>query len=272
LLLHSMVDETQAYFTKMLQDDLGASHLADSDFAMLNARLAELYEIPNVEGVDIRAVDLPDDSVRGGLLTQAAILKVTANGTSTSPVTRGAWVIDRLLGQPVPPPPPGIAAVEPDLRGTVTIREQLAKHRDNAACASCHRKMDPPGFALESFDVIGGYRDRYRSLGEGDTVDKTFKGNRPVKYKLGLPVDSSGVAPSGEPFSDVEEFRTILLGQEEQLARSLAVKLLVYATGAGVEFADREPFEAILAETKESEYGLRSLIHAIVQSETFQKK
>jgi len=239
---------------------------------MINGRLAELYEIPDVDGVAIREVSLPEASPRGGLLTQASVLKITANGTTTSPVTRGAWVLDRFLGQPVPPPPPNVAAVEPDLRGTTTIREQLAKHRDNTGCAACHRRIDPPGFALESFDVIGGFRERYRSLGEGDPVKKTFRGNRPVKYKLGLPVDPTGVAPSGEQFADIHGFRKILLEQDAQLAKSLTEKLLVYATGAGIEFADREAVTKILEETKSKHYGLRSLIHAIVQSEVFRRK
>lgn len=272
LLLDSMVAETHAYFTKMLEENLSLTHLVDSDFVMINGRLAELYEIPGVDGVTIRAVELPADSVRGGLLTQASVLKVTANGTTTSPVVRGAWVLDRILGRPAPPPPANVAAVEPDLRGTTTIRQQLSKHRDVAACGRCHQRIDPPGFALESFDVIGGYRDRYRSLGEGDTVDATFKGSRPVRYKLGLSVDCSGVASSGEIFNDIDDFRQILLKQEDQLARSLSEKLIVYATGAGIDFADRRAVDEILRQTKGENYPLRSLIHAVVQSDLFRTK
>src|SRR5206468_7813624 len=161
----SMVAETRAYFRELIENDLDASYLVRSDFAMLNEKLAVHYGIPGVTGSAIRRVSLPAGCPRGGFLTQGAILKVTANGTTTSPVPRGAFVMDRLLGQPPEPPPPNIPAIEPDVRGAKTIRDQLDKHRSNAACASCHAKIDPPGFALESFDVIGGFRTRYRSIG-----------------------------------------------------------------------------------------------------------
>lgn len=272
LLLDSMVWETHEHFVEMLRHDLGADHLIDSDFVMINGRLAELYGIAGVEGVDIRKVKLPSDSPRGGFLTQASVLKVTANGTTTSPVTRGAWVVDRLLGQPVPPPPPNVTAIEPDLRGTTTIREQLDRHREVESCAVCHKRMDPPGFALESFDVIGGWRDTYRSLGGGEPVDETFKGGQPVRYGLGQPVESGGVMPDGQKFDDIDELRKILLGYEEQLARSLASKLLIYATGAGIQFADHGTVENILANSRDNAYGLRTLIHQVVQSDAFRSK
>jgi hypothetical protein len=268
----SMVRETKAYFRKMLDENLGADHLVDSSFALVNSRLAELYGIPGVDGVALREVELPPGSPRGGFLTQASILKISANGTTTSPVIRGAWVLDHLLGQPPSPPPPNLPAIEPDLRGITTIREQLAKHREDASCASCHQTIDPPGFALESFDCIGGWRERYRSLGEGIETDRTFKNNRPVKYKLGPPVDSSGQAPNGEAFDDIHEFRQILLKQRDQLARNLIERLMIYATGGGIQFADRPEIERILKDTEESDYGLRSIVHEIVQSKTFQSK
>ena len=272
LLLDSMIEETEAFFAAMIADDLSVTHLVDSDFAMLNGRLAKHYEVTGVEGVKLRRVSLPKDSPRGGLMTQASLLKVTANGTTTSPVTRGAWVLDRIYGQPARLPPPNVPAIEPDLRGTTTIREQLDKHRNIAACASCHRQIDPPGFALENFDVIGGWRLRYRSLENGDPANKTFKNNRPVRYKLGPPVDASGMAPGGEAFDDIHGFRKILLAQQEQLARNVARRMLVYATGAGIQFADRPVLEALLERSRESNYGLRTVIHEVVQSKTFQSK
>jgi len=271
-LLASMVEETHAYFSEMLREDLGVDHLVESDFVMVNGRLARHYGMEGVEGTAIQRTPLPPSLPRGGLLTQASILKVTANGTSTSPVTRGAWVLDRICGQPVPPPPANVAAVEPDLRGTTTIREQLTRHRDVESCAVCHRKLDPPGFALESFDVIGGWRERYRSLEVGDQPQRTIRDGRPVRYKLGLPVDSSGAAPTGEAFEDIHQFQAILLSRREILGRNMAERLLTYATGAGVGFGDRDVVSNILQETKETGYGLRSLIHAVVQSETFQNK
>ena len=272
LLLDSMINETQAFFAEMIAKDLSVTRVVDSDFAMLNGRLAELYEIPGVDGSEIRKVSLPEGNPRGGLLTQASLLKVTANGTTTSPVTRGAWVLDRIYGQPASLPPPNVPAIEPDLRGATTIREQLDKHRNIAACASCHRMIDPPGFALENFDVIGGWRERYRSLGNGDPVGRTFKDDRPVRYTLGPEIDSSGTAPDGTAFRDINDFRRILLAQKEQLARNMVRRLLVYSTGAGIQFADRAVVEDILARCRESGYGLRTMIHEVVQSDVFQSK
>lgn len=272
LLLASMVLETRAYFAEMLRSDLSIQHVVDSDFAMLNQRLAEHYEVPGVEGFDIRKVALPSDSPRGGFITQASVLKVTANGTTTSPVTRGAWFLDRILGQPAPPPPPGIPAVEPDLRGATTIRQQLEVHRKDEACAGCHRSIDPPGFALESFDVIGGFRQQYRTLGAGDDPMRTFKDDRRVAYKLGPPVDCSGELPGGDSFAGMDEFRDRLKSRKHQIARNLIEKLLIYATGEGVQFCDRQVIDQMVDKTIAGDDGLRTVIHRIVQSELFQKK
>jgi Protein of unknown function (DUF1592)/Protein of unknown function (DUF1588)/Protein of unknown function (DUF1595) len=141
LLVESMIAETRMFFAELMKRDLGVTNLVSSDFAMLNERLATHYGIPGVAGVALQPVPLPRDSVRGGLLTQASVLKVTANGTTTSPVKRGVWIMTRLLGQPPPPPPPSVPALEPDTRGATTIREQLAKHRSQESCAVCHRNI-----------------------------------------------------------------------------------------------------------------------------------
>ncbi|MCA9204620.1 MAG: DUF1592 domain-containing protein, partial [Planctomycetales bacterium] len=177
-LQHSMVDETRAYFRQLVADNLGARNIVKSDFAMLNDRLAEHYGIDGVTGPEIRAVTLPPDSVRGGFLSQASVLKVSANGTNTSPVVRGVWVMERILGQAAPPPPAGVPGVEPDIRGATTLRELLDKHRSLDSCRGCHRAIDPPGFALESFNPIGGWRERFRSLGEGDRVETLVNGGK----------------------------------------------------------------------------------------------
>ena len=155
---------------------------------------------------------LPADSVRGGLMTQASVLKVTANGTTTSPVLRGHWITERILGLETPPPPPSVEAVEPDIRGAVTIRQQLDKHRADASCASCHSKMDPPGFALESFDVMGGYRERYRAVSDKVPPVKGYGMNgQAFEFHYALPVDSAGELPDGRPFKDVRELKKLLV-------------------------------------------------------------
>jgi len=180
--------------------------------------------------------------------------------------------MERLLGDPPSPPPPGVGSVEPDTRGTTTIREQLDKHRNVESCASCHRKIDPPGFAMESFDVIGGYRERYRSKEKGERPDWTYKGRGIHEYKLALPVDASGQTADGIPFKNIREFKAILMTQNEQIARNVTQNLLIYGTGAGIEFADRAAVDAIMKQTAGKDHGLRSIVHAIVQSEVFQSK
>jgi len=266
----SMVAESLAYFREMMDKNLTADFLVKSDFAMLNGRLAAHYGLPAVDGPDIRRVALPAGSPRGACLTQAAVLKVTANGTTTSPVPRGAFVLDRLLGQPPAPPPPNTAAVEPDVRGAVTIREQLAKHRDNASCASCHAKMDPPGFALEEFDVIGGQRGRYRSLGIGDPAPRgTIDPFIGIGFKLGPKVDPSGTLPDGRTFANFAEFQTLLASNRDALLTNLAGQLTVYATGRGVSFADRDEIAAMVAATNKQGGGVRALVGVLVASKLF---
>ena len=149
---------------------------------MLNNRLALHYGIEGVSGPEIRRVPLPEDSVRGGILSHASVLKVSANGTNTSPVVRGVWVVERLLGHSPPPPPPGVAGVEPDIRGASTLRQLLDQHRNLESCRACHMMIDPPGFALESFDPIGGWRDNFRSLGDGPRPEVEVDG-LPVRYR-----------------------------------------------------------------------------------------
>jgi mono/diheme cytochrome c family protein len=276
LLKVSMVRETQLFFEEVLKHDLPVQNFVHSDFTMLNARLAEHYDIPGVAGQEFRKVTLPKEAHRGGLLGQAAILKVTANGTTTSPVLRGKWILDRVMGIPPAPPPKNVAAVEPDIRGAKTIREQLDKHRDVESCATCHSKIDPPGFALESFDVIGGWRERYRIVPDkgqrADYVTLKTESVRPLRVALGPAVDPSYTLASGESFHDVDEFKTLLLRDKELIVRCLASKLLTYGTGAGLQFADRAVITDIVARAKAKNYGLRALVHEVVQSRAFQIK
>src|SRR5207237_5732577 len=237
----SALGETPLFFAELLRDELPARNVVASDFAMLNERLAAHYGLPPVSGVALRPTPLPPTSPRGGLMTQAAVLKVTANGTTTSPVLRGAWIMERILGQKPPPPPPSVPAVEPDIRGARTIRQQLDKHRSLETCSACHAKIDPAGFALENFDVMGGWRDRYRSESGGELAQGIAKSGQKFAFHYALPVDASGTLPDGRQFRDVRELKQLLVANEKQLARNLARQLAVYATGAPIHFADREP-------------------------------
>jgi hypothetical protein len=266
------LEETRLFVAELFRGDLPVRSIVDSDFTFLNERLAEHYGVSGVSGAKLRKVTLPKDGVRGGLLTQASVLKVTANGTTTSPVLRGYWITERILGHQIPPPPP-VPAVEPDIRGAVTLRQQLEKHRNDASCASCHSKMDPPGFALESFDVMGGWRERYRAVREGVAPEPGVGMNgQAFAFYYALPVDSAGELPDGRAFQDIREFKGLLVQDEALLARNLARQLAIYATGAPVRFSDREQIEQIVQAAGAKQYGVRSLVHEIVQSELFLKK
>ncbi len=269
----SMVAETRAYFRDIIERNLDAGHLVQSDFAMLNEKLAVHYGIAGVSGPKIQRVTLPKDCARGGFLTQAAILKVTANGTTTSPVVRGAFVMDRLLGRPPEPPPANVPAVEPDVQGATTIRELLDKHRSDATCASCHVKMDPPGFALESFDVIGGQRDRYRSIGEGDPAPRgSIDPKIGISFKLGPKVDASGQLPDERKFTGIADFKTLLAAEKHQLLHNLARQFTVYATGRDIAFSDRAALDDIVARTEKQGGGIRTLLHEVALSSLFQTR
>jgi Protein of unknown function (DUF1588)/Protein of unknown function (DUF1585)/Protein of unknown function (DUF1592) len=271
ILKAAMVGETHAFIAEMLRDDSKLDNIIQSDFLMLNRCIAEHYGIDGVTGEAFRRVPVPAGSHRGGLLTQASVLKVTANGTFTSPVLRGAWVLRRLLGEPPDPPPAEVPAFEPDTRGATSIRQQLAKHRSMASCASCHARIDPPGFALESFDVIGGWRGRYRAE-IGNSAPGRFRGRAIWEYRLGPTVDASGEILGCRKFNNIDDFKQLLMERKDQVARNLTQNLLTYATGAGIQFADRDAVEAILARLKSRGGGLRTLVHEIVQSPTFQSK
>lgn len=267
ILKTSMLRETSLFFDEVLKNDLSLTHFVSSDFTFLNARLAKHYGIPGVEGMEMRRVTLPQDSHRGGLLTMGSVLKVTANGTTTSPIIRGAWVLDRILGTPPPKPPPDVEAIEPDIRGATTIREQLAMHRDVESCASCHRRIDPPGFALESFDVIGGWREHYRATGEPKEVN-----GRRVHYWNGPAVDPGDELTDGRRFRNIDDYKTLILEDPDQLARNLAEKLLAYGTGAAPSDTDRPQIEVIVSRLRDRNYGFRTLIHEVVRSDLFQNK
>jgi hypothetical protein len=274
LLRQSMLDETHAFFREILKRDLSVRSFIDSDFAMLNRPLADFYGIGGVRGLDMQRVKLPADSLRGGVLTQASVLKVSADGTRTSPVLRGAWILENLFGTPSPPPPPTVGTIEPDIRGATTIREQLARHRNDASCSRCHSKIDPPGFALERFDVIGGERTWYRTAQQGKYLDIPLHPQAPqqhVRYRQGPDVDASGTLPDGREFAGIRDFKQLLLEDEAILARPLTRLLLTYSLGRNLGFSDRPEVERIVNKVKDNDYGLRSIIHEVVASQTFRQ-
>ncbi|MDB2526305.1 DUF1592 domain-containing protein [Mariniblastus sp.] len=262
LLKDSIIKETELFFAELINENLSTANLIDSKFTFVNRRLAEHYRLPQVRGQEMRKVTLPDKSVRGGVLGQASILKLTANGTFTSPVKRGAFVLTRLLGDAPNSPPPDVGSIEPDTRGATTIRETLDKHKNLETCAQCHREIDPPGFALECFDAIGKYRTRYRVAG-----DKPF-----ARYKQGPVVDASGVTAEGETFPGVRGYKRLLLKRKEQVAQNFIEQLIVYATGGEIQFVDREEIERIVTETRADGFPVRSIIHQIVQSKLMRNK
>jgi len=268
-LFWSMPKETRLFFTEVLANDLPVTQFVDSDWSILNQRLAQHYGFANVHGGEMRKVTLPPDSHRGGVLTHASILKVTADGSRTSPVLRGKWVLERIVGRSPDPPPPNTPAIDPDVRGTTTIREQLDKHRNIAACARCHKHIDPPGFALESFDAIGGWRTFYR----GDGKNRVDLPNYPGRtVSRGVDVELGGRMPDGRTFQDIDDYRQILLSDKDQIVRNLATKLIIYATGADIQFADRKVVEQLVADASKNDAGFRSLLHAVVQSRLFLSK
>ncbi|TDU80910.1 cytochrome c [Prosthecobacter fusiformis] len=254
----SMVQETRAYFREVVSNDLSITHLVDSDFAMLNGRLARHYgskePLPPGQGLQKVMLSQSDLKGRGGLVTQGSILKVTADGTHTSPVVRGVFINERILGTHIPPPPPGIPAIEPDIRGATSIRDQLEKHRSNSSCASCHMTIDPPGFALENYDPVGIWRKGYGKSGKG------------------APVNPSGVTPDGDAFADLQAWKQIYTRRSDELAAGFARQFITYSTGASVRFSEKDTVDEIVTQAGKSGHGLRSIISAVVTSPVFLHK
>ena len=268
-LVESMDTETRTFFSAMVRENLPVTAMVDSDFVFANDRLAKHYALQPITGSAMRKVALPRNSPLGGLLTQGAILKVSANGSTTSPVLRGAWIMDRIMGQPPPPPPPGTPAVEPDIRGAKTIRDLLAAHTKSPSCAACHAKFDPVGLALENFDVLGAWRTRYRGLEQGDRVTGIDPAGHDFSYTLAGPVDAGGKLLDGSAFKDVRELKSLIAADPRQLARNLLHQFTVYATGTPVRFADRPEIETMLNACAANGYRVRDLLQALIQSQIF---
>ena len=243
----AMRSETEHFFRHILDKNLPLREFLAAAYSFLNRELAEHYGMPGLKGNHFRKVSLPNAS-RGGILGHGSFLTASANGVDTSPVVRGIYVMNKLLDYTPPPPPEDVPAIEPDVRGATTLREQLIKHRADATCAQCHNKIDPPGFALENYDTIGGWRDQYERK---------------------LKVDASGKLPDGKTFASNAEFRKLVVAQDETFTRCLSRKLLTYAVGRKLNSSDRPSIDAIQREMKTTEAGLRDLIQAVVLSEIF---
>ena len=266
-----MIRETELFFDEVLKHDLSLTNFVASDFTMLNGRLAKHYGIPGVDGWEFRKVTLPPDSHRGGVLTMASVLKVTANGTTTSPVIRGAWVLDRILGTPPPPPPDDVPAIEPDIRGATTIREQLAKHRaDRRRAAVATARSTRPGLPSRASTASAAGATTTASPA---TASRSIVDGRRMPYHKGKKVDPSDVMADGEQFENIDEFKQLLLKDKDQLARALTDEAADLrhrrarrrqSTGPRSRRSSRR--------SRDKNYGLRSLVHEIVQSELFRNK
>jgi hypothetical protein len=248
-LREAMIRETEMFFEHIVREDRSVLEFLDADYTFLNERLATHYGIPNIYASRFRKVKLPDDR-RGGIVTHASVLTVTSNPTRTSPVKRGKWVYENILGLTAPPPAPDVPELPPtgELKGT--LRQQMEQHRDNPNCASCHAKLDPLGFGLENFDGIGKWRD----------TDNKQK------------IDASGELPDGSSFNGPAELRRVLLGKSDQFRRCLAEKLLTYALGRGLEYYDKCALDEIAVKLAKGEDKFSALVLAIVESDPFQKR
>jgi hypothetical protein len=243
--------ETELFVESVLRDDRSVLDLLQADFTFLNERLAKHYGIPHVYGSRFRRVALGANPQRGGLLRQGSVLTVTSYATRTSPVLRGKWILENMLGSPPPPPPANVPALkEPTVAASLPIRERLAEHRSNAACAGCHRLIDPVGFPLEQFDAVG----RWRTLDEG------------------RPVDASGGLPDGSEFAGVAGLEKALLGRPELFVRTLTEKLFIFALGRAPEEADAPAIRKIIHEARANNYRFSSLIVGLTTSVPFQMR
>jgi len=285
-----MLMETELFFLSTVREDRSIFDLIDGKFTFLNERLAKLYDIADTNGnsslpkaalINPKGEPIPKihggyadhglptgsflkhlqnnpfvrvnltNTPRGGILTQASVLAVTSHPTRTSPVKRGHWVLEQILGTPPPPPPPNVPELTAkDTLQPITLRQQLEQHRAKPACAGCHARMDPIGFAFENFDVLGKFREK-----DGD-----------------LPIDPAGELPSGQKFQGPDELKAILKEKKELFSRNLAERLLIYATGRGLDYFDRRSVDGILAEAQKNDYRFHALITAIVQSDPFRMR
>lgn len=251
-LRYSMKREAEMYFAHVLREDRSILEFLDSDYTFLNDSLARHYGLPRVNGTELRKVKLPENHARGGLVTMAAVLTLTSNPTRTSPVKRGKWILEVLLGTPPPAPPPGVEELKEDNKGelTGTLRQKMEQHRANPNCAICHQKLDPLGFGLENFDAVGAWRDT----------------------ENGLKIDSKGELPGGDAFAGPKQLKGILLKKKDLFARNLCDRILTYALGRGMDLSDRCVLDQIAEKVKARDYKISALILEVVKTEAFRSK
>ncbi|MCA9213273.1 MAG: DUF1592 domain-containing protein [Planctomycetales bacterium] len=261
-LLTSMTDESVAYFRELLDNDLPIQNFVRSEFAVVNERLARHYELSGIEGDHFRRVDLGPNSGRGPIMMHASVHMATSNGTRTSPVKRGEWILESVLGTPSPPPPPNAGDIKPGVPGIdkATVRERLDAHRQNPACASCHDKIDPLGFALENYDAIGRWRT-HEGFGYNGQV---LKGDPAV--------DTHGQLPDGSSFQNIQQLQEILLRKQELFNTCLVKKMMIYALGRGLDISDRPTILNIVEDLPKHGSTLRGIIKQIATSEQFLTK
>lgn len=247
----SMAQETAMFFKSILREDRSILDFIDADYSYLNERLARFYGLTEVQGPEFRKVAFARNAQRGGLLTHASVLTISSYANRTSPVLRGKWVLDNLLGSPPPPPPPDVPNLNEEKIGTTSsLREQLELHRKNPICASCHVRMDPLGFGLENFDAVGAWR----------TKDGEF------------PINAAGELPDGRSFNGPQGLKSILKAQPDRFTETLTRKLLMYALGRGLETSDVAAVNEIVSKVAADDYRMSSLILGIVNSQPFQKR
>jgi len=250
-LRQAMRQETERFVEHVFKEDRSIMDFLDADYTFLNQRLAKHYGIDGVSGDETRLVKLDRGQHRGGLLMQGSILTLTSTPTRTSPVKRGIWVLQTLFNDPPAPPPADVPPLDEDGAAiTGTVRQVLLKHRENVQCAGCHDKIDPLGLALENFNAVGVWRAK-----EGD-----------------FPIDSSGVLLNGASFQNIAEFRTALNAKRADFRKAFIEKLLIYALGRGLEYADKYAVEGICSQVARQDDRFVSVILAIVESDLFQKR
>jgi hypothetical protein len=245
-------EETRLFVRSVIRENHSVLDILGADYTYLNGRLAEVYGIPGVIGPGFRRVSLTANPERGGLLGQGSVLLLTSHTTKTSPILRGKWILDNLLDSPPPPPPPGVPPLNesPDNGRKLTTRQQVERHRANAVCASCHSRMDPLGFALENFDVVG----KWRTHDEGGEIDAT------------------GKMTSGESFTGPQGLKSFLLSHPDEFVDATLTRLMTYALGRELDPRDQPTIREIMRETKPGGYRFTDLIRAIVKSVPFQMK